>query len=125
RSLKALLATSWRISVMSDAPPSHCACQELDESADKRFLKPVAIDPETGPGGIDAAQKQIIDAAEMLLVAITGQAQTEIAIQRGGVELVLEIVVPTADLRRERGRAVILDPVAQPVGLPVHEVVAG
>src|ERR1035437_8815527 len=48
--------------------------QEVVESADKGFLQPVAIYAVSGPGGIDAAQEQIIDAAEMLLVAVAGQA---------------------------------------------------
>src|ERR1035437_2023334 len=124
RSLNALLAMSWRISVMCRALLSSRTGQEVVESADKGFLQPVAKYAVSGPGEIDAAQEQIIDAAEMLLVAVAGQAQAEIAIQRGSVELVLEVIVSAADLACECGWAVMLDACAEQVGLPVHEVVA-
>src|ERR1035438_9946180 len=68
-------------------------------------------------------QEDIMHPAEMLVVIIVRKALPEVFIEGDGVDVILQVVAALLDGALHGFQGVVLGPVSEKVGFPVHHVV--
>jgi len=85
----------------------------------------VIKDPRLPPVfGAHAADKEVINAPEVPVKGITGEACREIAVQGNGINKILEMITVIIHGCPEQIFPVIVKPVSEMVGFVVHDIVS-